>query len=97
MNSTLRRRGQLTAIADLRWRMFVNGLRNKRGKMELFSRIVVTTAFAVAGLGGFILSSGLSWYFVSQGKAEWLPFLLWPIFFFWQVFPIMSTAFTNWP
>jgi len=97
MNSTLRRRGQLTAIADLRWRMFVNGLRNKRGKMELFSRIVVTTAFAVAGLGGFILSSGLSWYFVSQGKAEWLPFLLWPIFFFWQVFPIMSTAFTNNP
>jgi len=97
MNSTLRRRGQLTAIADLRWRMFVNGLRNKRGKMELFSRIVVTTAFAVAGLGGFILSSGLSWYFVSQGKSEWLPFLLWPIFFFWQVFPIMSTAFTNNP
>ena len=97
MNPTLRRRGQLTAIADLRWRMFVNGLRNKRGKMELFSRIVVTTAFAVAGLGGFILSSGLSWYFVSQGKSEWLPFLLWPIFFFWQVFPIMSTAFTNNP
>jgi ABC-2 type transport system permease protein len=97
MNPTLRRRGQLTAIADLRWRMFVNGLRSKRGKMELFSRIVVTTAFAVAGLGGFILSSGLSWYFVSQGKSEWLPFLLWPIFFFWQVFPIMSTAFTNNP
>jgi ABC-2 type transport system permease protein len=97
MNPTLRRRGQLSAIADLRWRMFVNGLRSKRGKMELFSRIVVTTVFAVAGLGGFILSSGLSWYFVSQGKAEWLPFLLWPIFFFWQAFPVMATAFTNNP
>ncbi len=96
-NPTLHRRGQLSAIADLRWRMFVNGLRSKRGKMELFSRIVVTTAFAVAGLGGFTLSTGLSWYFASQGKAEWLPFLLWPIFFFWQAFPVMSTAFTNNP
>jgi ABC-2 type transport system permease protein len=96
-NSTLHRRGQLAAIADLRWRMFVNGLRSKRGKMELFSRIVVTTAFALAGLGGFTAATGLSWYFVSQGKAEMLPFLLWPIFFFWQVFPIMSTAFTSNP
>jgi ABC-2 type transport system permease protein len=97
LDSTIYRRGQLSAIADLRWRMFVNGLRSKRGKMELFSRIVVTTAFAVAGLGGFTLSTGLSWYFVSQGKAEWLPFLLWLIFFFWQAFPVMSTAFTNNP
>ncbi len=97
LTPTLHRRGQLTAIADLRWRMFVNGLRSKRGKMELFSRIVVTTAFALAGLGGFTAATGLSWYFVSQGKAEMLPFLLWPIFFLWQVFPIMSTAFTSNP
>jgi ABC-2 type transport system permease protein len=26
-----------------------------------------------------------------------LPLLLWPIFFFWQVFPVMATAFTNNP
>src|SRR5579864_6326213 len=97
MSSSIQRRGQLTAIAELRWRMFVNGLRSKRGKMELVSRIIVTTAFAVGGLGGFTVATGLAWYFVSQGKAEMLPVLLWPIFFFWQVFPVMSTAFTNNP
>jgi ABC-2 type transport system permease protein len=97
LNPTLHRRGQLTAIADLRWRMFVNGLRSKRGKMELASRIIVTTAFALAGVGGFTLATWLSWYVVSQNKAEILPFMLWPIFFFWQVFPIMSTAFTSNP
>jgi ABC-2 type transport system permease protein len=91
------RSGQLTAIANLRWRMFVNGLRSKRGKMELFSRILVTLAFAVGGLGGFAACSGFAWYFVSQGKAELLAILLWPIFFFWQVFPVMATAFTNNP
>ncbi len=88
---------QLTAIADLRWRMFVNGLRSKRGKMELVSRGIVTAAFAFGGFGGFAVATGASWYVVSQGKAEYLALILWPIFFFWQVFPVMATAFTNNP
>ena len=97
LHPTLHRRSQLTAVAELRWRMFVNGLRSKRGKMELASRILVTLAFAFGGFGGFIASAGSSWYFVSQGKTELLAILLWPIFFFWQVFPVMATAFTNNP
>jgi ABC-2 type transport system permease protein len=96
-NPTLRRRNQLTAIAELRWRMFVNGLRSKRGKMELASRILVTGAFALGGLGGFILATIAAGIFVSQGRAEMLAIILWPIFFFWQVFPVMATAFTNNP
>ncbi len=97
LNPTLRRRSQLIAIADLRWRMFVNGLRSKRGKMELASRLIVTLAFALGGLGGFTLATGSAWYFVSQGQAEYIAILLWPIFFFWQIFPVMATAFTNNP
>ena len=64
MTSSIHRRSQLTAIAELRWRMFVNGLRSKRGKMELASRILVTLAFALGGLGGFTAATGFSWYFV---------------------------------
>src|SRR5580704_659049 len=97
LSSTLHRRSQLTAIAELRWRLFVNGLRSKRGKMELASRIIVTGAFALGGAGGFAAATGFAWYFVSQGKAEFLAVLLWPIFFFWQFFPVMATAFTNNP
>ncbi len=81
---------QLIAIADLRWRMFLNGLRSKRGKMELFSRTLVTLAFALGGLGGFILATGSAWYFVSQGQPEYLAILLWPIFLFWQAFPVIA-------
>jgi len=88
---------QLTAIAELRWRMFVNGLRSKRGKMELVSRVIVTAAFSFGGFGGFAAATGTSWYLISQGKAEYLALILWPIFFFWQVFPVMATAFTNNP
>src|ERR1700719_4748679 len=97
MTTAIDRRGQLTAIADLRWSMFINGLRSKRGKMELASRLLITLFFAFGGLGGFIAATGFSWYFVSQDNAEYLAILLWPIFFFWQFFPVMSTAFTNNP
>lgn len=88
---------QVPNVAQLRWRMFVNGLRSKRGKMELASRIIVTLAFGAGGLGGFAAATGFAWYFVSQGKAEFLAVLLWPIFFFWQVFPVLATAFTSNP
>src|SRR5208282_663884 len=64
---------------------------------ELASRIIVTGAFALGGVGGFAAATGFAWYFVSQGKAEFLAVLLWPIFFFWQFFPVMATAFTNNP
>jgi len=90
-------RGQIATIAHLRWRMFVNGLRSRRGKLELVSRIVITAAFAFGGFGGFSAAVGLSWYFVSDNHAEYLGFLLWPVFFFWQVFPVMATAFTSNP
>src|ERR1700731_4654757 len=97
MTTAIDRRGQLTAIADLRRHMFINGLRSKRGKMELASRLLITLFFAFGGLGGFIAATGFSWYFVSQDNAEYLAILLWPIFFFWQLFPVMSPDFPNNP
>jgi ABC-2 type transport system permease protein len=97
LHPAIPRRDQLSAVADLRLRLFLNGLRSKRGKMELASRLLITGAFTIGGLGGFIAAAGLAWYFVSQNNAEYLAILLWPIFFFWQLFPVMSTAFTNNP
>jgi len=97
MNLNVPNRSQLAAVANLRWRMFVNSLRTKRGKMELASRIIVSLAFAIGGLGGFGAAVGSAWYFTSQGKAELLAIVLWPVFFFWQIFPVMATAFTNNP
>ena len=88
---------QVITIAELRWRMFVNSLRTRRGKLELVSRIIVTSAFVLGGLGGFAAAIGTSWLVVSEGKAEFLTIHLWGVFFFWQVFPVMATAFTNNP
>lgn len=89
--------GQITAIANLRWQIFVNGLRSRRGKLELVSRILVASAFALGGFGGFAATTGTSWYFVSHGNAAFLAIPLWAILFFWQAFPVIATAFTNNP
>lgn len=90
-------RAQLSAIAALRWRMFVNSLRTRRGKMELVSRVIIATLFAVFGFGGFATIIGTSWYCVSQNKPEQLGIPMWAVFLFWQFFPLMATAFTNNP
>lgn len=95
--TTLRPRAQLAAIAWLRWRMFANSLRTTRGKAEVISRVLMTVFFTVGGLGGSFGSAVGAWYFVSQGKPEMLAVMFWAVFLFWQLFPIMSTAFTNNP
>jgi ABC-2 type transport system permease protein len=97
LNPTLRRSTQLTAIIWLRCRLFVNALRTARGQLELFSHVLISLAFAVGGLGGSALMGVAAFFFLSSGRPEMIALLLWAIFFFWQVFPIMSTAFTNNP
>ncbi len=97
MDVSNRQYGQLSAIAWLRWRLLVNSLRSKRGQLELLSRILISLAFVMGGLGGAALMGTAAFFFLSAGKPEMLALLLWAIFFFWQVFPIMATAFTNNP
>jgi ABC-2 type transport system permease protein len=88
-------RQQLAAVAELRWRIFVNSLRTVRSRLELASRIFVSLAFLAGGIGGAIGLGGAAWFSVSQGNPEWLGGLLWPVFLFWQLFPLMATAFTQ--
>ena len=95
--TTLHRRDQLIAIAGLRWRLFINALRTTRGQLEFLSRVVVSLAFAIGGLGGAFGMGVAAFLFLSQGKPELLALLFWFVFFFWQIFPIMATAFTNNP
>jgi ABC-2 type transport system permease protein len=86
-------RDQFAAIAGLRWRLFVNALRSTRGKLELLSQIAIAFAFAVGGLGGAFGMAIAASIMISAGRPELLALLLWSVFFFWQLFPIMTTAF----
>ena len=97
LNLTVRPLTQLAAIAGLRWRLFVNALRSTRGKLELVSRILIGLAFTIGGVGGGLGMGIAASMMISAGKPELLALLLWFVFVFWQVFPIMATAFTNNP
>lgn len=88
-------RGQLSAITRFRWQVFTNSLRTMRGRMEVVSRILVGLMFALFGVGGAIGLAAASYYFANNGKLEYLAFLLWPILLYWQLFPVMATAFTE--
>jgi ABC-2 type transport system permease protein len=88
-------RAQLAAIAQVRWLVFVHSLRTAKGALELLSRIVIGAVITAGGLGGAFGLGAAAWYFVSSGKPEFLALLLWPVFLFWQFFPVMATAFTE--
>ncbi|MFZ0299281.1 MAG: hypothetical protein WAM13_13105 [Candidatus Sulfotelmatobacter sp.] len=89
--------GGLATIAWLRWRLFRNGLRSTRSQLELVSHIFVFLAFAIGGIGGAVGMAFAAALMISAGKPEFLALLLWFVFIFWLVFPIMATAFTDNP
>ena len=88
-------RGQFAAIARLRWHMFAHSLLTARGKLELLSRVIVGLVFSLGALGGAVGLGSTAWHFVSDGKTVWLAALLWPVFAFWQMFPVIAMAFTE--
>jgi ABC-2 type transport system permease protein len=95
LSSSPEMRGQLAAIARVRWQLFVNGLRTIRGRLEVVARGIIFLMLTIAGLGGSFAIGVAAWYFVSHGKAEWIAVLLWLLFLFWQLFPVMASAFTE--
>ena len=95
LNLAPQARQQLAAVAGLRWRVFVNSLRTFRGRLELASRIFVSLAFLGGGIGGAVGLGGAAWFLILHGNVEWLGTLLWPVFLFWQLFPLLATTFTQ--
>ncbi|MGH9686286.1 MAG: hypothetical protein ACRD5K_04235 [Candidatus Acidiferrales bacterium] len=88
-------RDQFAAVARLRWCIFLNSARTLRGRLEIVSWALMGFGLAVLALGGMFGFGAAAWYFVSHGKTEWLAVLLWVIFVYWQLFPVMATAFAE--
>jgi ABC-2 type transport system permease protein len=93
MTSSAEHPSQFTAIAELRWRMFVNSLRTPREQMELVSRLLLGLALIIGGLGGAVGLGAVAYLMIAEGQPEFLAGLFWFVFIFWQAFPILATAF----
>ncbi|HXR39109.1 MAG TPA: hypothetical protein VN776_08450, partial [Terracidiphilus sp.] len=86
-------RAQYGALARLRWRMFLNGLRSNKGALELGAR---TFSLLVYGLMGLGLGTGMgiaTFFLVSRGEWRLLPILFWVLVFLWQAIPVMLASF----
>jgi ABC-2 type transport system permease protein len=88
-------REQFAAIAYLRWRIFVNSLRTVRGRLEVISWTFVGVIFAAMGIGGTFGLGVAAWFLASRHNAEWLALILWGVMLYWQLFPVMASAFTE--
>ena len=86
-------RAQYAAMAALRWHMFINGLRFKRGVFELGARTVSFVLYAFIGLGlGTIMGAG-AYALASGEKWQFLPAVFWVACILWQVGPVMLASF----
>ncbi|TAN21271.1 MAG: hypothetical protein EPN33_11625 [Acidobacteria bacterium] len=93
----LRLQDQLRAILGVRWQLMMNGMRTTRGALEAISHAWAGIWFTILGVGGAIGFAIGGWHFVHNGEAIWLGMLLWPLFLFWQIFPLAATAFADHP
>jgi ABC-2 type transport system permease protein len=86
-------RAQYEALAYLRWRMFINGLRTSQGAFELGARTVGFALYAAMGLG-MGAGLGVGAYFIVQNDAwQFLPILPWVVFLVWQLVPVSMASF----
>jgi len=95
LDSGLALREQFVAVAELRWQIFVNSLRTLSGRLELVSRLFAGIGYSIIGMGGTIGLGVGAWYLVSHNHLEWLALPLWGILLYWQLFPVVGTAFVG--
>ena len=86
-------RVQYAAMAYLRWRIFLNGLRSRMGAFELGARIVVFGIYGVLGLGVGAGAGAMAYLVASSGRWQFLQILFWGACILWQMVPIMLASF----
>jgi ABC-2 type transport system permease protein len=85
-------RGQYAALAWIQTRMFFNGLRTRRGSVELGARILTFIVFSAIAIGPSI-GLGIGAYFgASRGQRLAIAVLLWVLFLAWQFFAALAPA-----
>lgn len=84
---------QYAALARMRWRIFLNGLRSMHGLLDLGTTGVSWLIYSVFGLG---FGTGLcvaAHSIASGGSWQYLPILFWAATFLWLIFPTAVASF----
>jgi len=84
---------QLRLIAGLRWNLLKNGLQRKNNRWDLIGMILAVAGSAVMVVGLCVAFYAGAYFFLTKGRAGWMPLLYWAIFLWWQVVPILVAGF----
>ena len=84
---------QYSALAHMRWRIFVNGLRSKMGAFEFGARVVSYVMYGLLGLGLGFGSGATAYALAYSQKWQYFPVLFWVLFLMWQMIPVMLASF----
>jgi ABC-2 type transport system permease protein len=86
-------REQLKLIAALRWNLLKNSLQRKNNRWDLIGIILAAGGSAVMVIGLCVAFYGGAYFFLTNGRASWMPLLYWAIFLWWQVVPVLVAGF----
>src|SRR5277367_6745218 len=86
-------RTQYAAMAQIRWRMFVNGLRSIHGLLDLGATGIAWLLYSVYGLGLGVGFFAAAYSLASHASWQYLPILFWAMSFLWLVFPVLVASF----
>ena len=86
-------RTQYAAMAQMRWRMFMNGLHSIHGILDLGATGIAWLLYSIFGLGlGFGLGAA-AYSMASRASWQHLPILFWAISILWLMFPMIVASF----
>jgi ABC-2 type transport system permease protein len=86
-------RRQYVAVAAMRWRMFVNGLRSIHGILDLGATGVSWMLYAVFGVGaGFGLGGG-GYVMAQHARWQYMPILFWVATVIWLTLSVVAASY----
>ena len=86
-------RAQYAAMARMRWRMFMNGLRSIHGLLDLGATGIAWMFYSVLGLGLGVGLCAAAYSLASRASWQYLPVLFWAMSFLWLMFPVLVASF----
>jgi ABC-2 type transport system permease protein len=84
---------QYAALARVRWRMFIHGLRSIHGIRDLGATGIAWMFYSVFGLGFGIGLCAAAYSIASSASWQYLPILPWAVSFLWLMLPIAVASF----
>jgi ABC-2 type transport system permease protein len=84
---------QIVLVMGLRWTLFRNGLRGLTAKLSLIGSILIGIVWTAIAIGAGVAVAVGSYFLIENDMSQYLAAILWGIFIFWQVFPILSAQF----